>query len=63
VTYDSTRFCLRAHGFELEHAPDLSQGAVVYILPHVAQQVLCAAVANAARVLVPRAIAQHAPSR
>ena len=35
----------------LEHAPDLYQGAVVYILPHVAQQVLCAAVANAARVL------------
>ena len=28
-------------------APDLYQGAVVYILPHVAQQVLCAAVANA----------------
>ena len=35
----------------LEHAPDLYDGAVVYILPHVAQQVLCAAVANAARVL------------
>ena len=35
----------------LEHAPDLYQGAVVYILPHVAQQVLCAAVANTARVL------------
>ena len=35
----------------LEHAPDLYQGAVVYILPHVAQQVLCATVANAARVL------------
>ena len=35
----------------LEHTPDLYQGAVVYILPHVAQQVLCAAVANTARVL------------
>jgi hypothetical protein len=35
----------------LEHAPDLYDGAVVYILPHVAQQVLCAAVANAWRVL------------
>jgi hypothetical protein len=35
----------------LEHAPDLYSGAVVYILPHVAQQVLCAAVANAWRVL------------
>jgi hypothetical protein len=35
----------------LEHAPDLYQGAVVYILPHVAQQVLCAAAAHAARVL------------
>jgi hypothetical protein len=35
----------------LEHAPDLYDGAVVYILPHVAQQVLCAAVANAWRLL------------
>lgn len=42
----------------LEHAPDLYQGAVVYILPHVAQQVLCAAVANAARVLGPEALAR-----
>ena len=36
----------------LEHAPDgLYDGAVVYILPHVAQQVLCAYVAETARVL------------
>ena len=36
----------------LEHAPaGLYDGAVVYILPHVAQQVLCAYVAEAARVL------------
>jgi hypothetical protein len=35
----------------LEHAPDLYDGAVVFILPHVAQQVLCAAVANAWRLL------------
>ena len=36
----------------LEHAPPgLYDGAVVYILPHVAQQVLCAYVAETARVL------------
>jgi hypothetical protein len=36
----------------LEHAPaGLYDGSVVYILPHVAQQVLCAYVAEAARVL------------
>ena len=36
----------------LEHAPEgLYDGAVVYILPHVAQQVLCAYVAETARVL------------
>ena len=36
----------------LEHAPaGLYDGAVVYILPHVAQQVLCAHVAETARVL------------
>lgn len=36
----------------LEHAPEgLYDGAVVYIVPHVAQQVLCAFVAETARVL------------